>query len=297
MPCGENRKGMDMEKEKLEISEQEKDELIEQLNKIFSIVRMLKEKEVAGFCLNSSGKRCYEFWGKDKPCENCTSYKTLSDHKDRLKFEYLNGVPYQILSKYVKVDGKDSVIEILKELDSVSVDPTDARLLSTQLFKMNDSIYRDALTGTLNRTYYEDNKNTKLLNAGTAFIDVDNFKEINDTWGHTVGDRVLQQIGSILLANVREKDAVIRYGGDEFVIVILNITKDALIKKLEDIKDEVVETGLTSDLKISVSCGGVIFKEMTVAETAEQADKLMYEAKKEKNTVIVKVLNGVSDDE
>ena len=93
--------------------------------------------------------------------------------------------------------------------------------------KILEQANRDALTGVYNRHYFMQIITRELARArryqhsvGFLMIDINRFKEINDLFGHQVGDRVLQKIGTLLLNNVRESDIVVRYGGDEFLIVL-----------------------------------------------------------------------------
>lgn len=268
-------------------TEKQSEDVLKELQNIFTVARILKEKEVAGEC-HHEGQPCYAFWGKSEPCENCTSYKTLKDKKDRLKYEYIDGKPYQILSEYVTVDGTPSVMEMLKEINNVTMSPEDAKTLATRLLDINSELYRDALTGVLNRAYFEDNKNTHILNAGIAFIDIDNFKMVNDKLGHRMGDTVLRILGEILIKNTRDTDRVIRYGGDEFVLILPSITKDRFEERLETIRKQLEDVNMFEDIKFSLSIGGFICKEMSLQNAAEIADTLMYEAKKEKNKVVIK---------
>ena len=79
---------------------------------------------------------------------------------------------------------------------------------------------------------------THLIQA-MGVIDVDNFKHINDNYGHDVGDIILQSIAQSVLSSVRKTDAVIRYGGDEFIIIFFGIPADIFEKKLERIRHTV----------------------------------------------------------
>lgn len=272
-------------------TQKEADDLVEQLSKAFSVVRILKDREVAGFQkINSNGLtcRCFEFWGKHKACENCISYKVLHDRSDRVKFEYLDGKAYQVISEYINVDGTDCVLEILKEFDKVTMDAEDARILSKKLFHLNSALYLEPLTGCRNRMYYEDYKDTPLLDAGVAFLDVDYFKSVNDLYGHMFGDEVLKGIVQVFLDNTRDTDAVIRYGGDEFLIVIPNIDTEVFEKKLEKILTEVNSLGfyMNPDYHASISIGALVCKEKKLYEATDAADKLMFQAKKKKNCIV-----------
>ena len=123
-------------------------------------------------------------------------------------------------------------------------------------------------------------------------IDVDNFKYINDNYGHDVGDIVLQSIAQTVLSCVRKTDAVIRYGGDEFVIIFFGIPQEIFEKKLERIRYSV--DGLIIDghpeLHMSVSIGGA-YGSGTAKKLFKVADNMMYQSKKQKNQVTICFLN------
>ena len=134
---------------------------------------------------------------------------------------------------------------------------------------------------------------TKQLNGINAMImlDVDCFKSINDTFGHSVGDMILQSISKIACANMRSIDAVIRWGGDEFVLVFQGITKRILEEKLENIRKAVENISVDEQpqLKTSVSMGCVYANHATAF--FEEADKALYEAKAKRNCYVVKYIN------
>jgi len=103
---------------------------------------------------------------------------------------------------------------------------------------LSNQLELDMATGTINK--YSLLETLKRLSTGTedlvvALIDFDNFKAINDTYGHVVGDRVLSIFGSAALANTRRQDIVGRFGGEEFMLVFSGATTDLLIKALQRI--------------------------------------------------------------
>lgn len=153
-------------------------------------------------------------------------------------------------------------------------------------------IYIDPLTEVNNRSYLNLIKpRLKSINGPVAIlmIDIDNFKEINDTFGHMVGDRVLKKLAKTLRKNVKITDEVIRYGGEEFLVIAyrcdLEESKklgERLRKKIENLKFKDF-----SKLKITVSIGISIYEpKKELLETIKEADEAMYQAKKQgKNRV------------
>ena len=97
-------------------------------------------------------------------------------------------------------------------------------------------LYHDVLTGTYNRRYYEDIASRIVGPAGIALIDVDDFKICNDTYGHYAGDMALETAANAIRSCIRNADLLIRYGGDEFLLVLPGIPSDILQAKLEQIR-------------------------------------------------------------
>ena len=160
---------------------------------------------------------------------------------------------------------------------------------STVQFHMQQHLrllYIDPLTRVYNRRYYDEHFQDVNNIQAMVVIDVDNFKQINDTYGHDVGDIVLQNIAQTILSCVRKTDAVIRYGGDEFVIIFFSIPADIFKKKLERIRYSVSILIIDThpELRISVSVGGVYGKD-TTKRLFKVADNMMYQSKKDKNKV------------
>ena len=93
-------------------------------------------------------------------------------------------------------------------------------------------LYTDPLTGVYNRRYYDEHFVNQQDIENMVVIDIDNFKSINDSYGHYVGDCVIQKIAKTIVSCVRKIDTVIRYGGDEFIIIFCCIPSDLFKKRL-----------------------------------------------------------------
>ncbi len=133
------------------------------------------------------------------------------------------------------------------------------------------------------------------LPFGLAFADIDNFKTVNDRYGHQAGDKVLFTIAQIMKKNLRKSDYVFRYGGEEFIILINGTNMKDFYSVLEKIRKEVESLHIKSGQKsisITISIGGVLVKTkkfIPLSELIKIADQLMYKAKKEgKNRIMVK---------
>jgi diguanylate cyclase (GGDEF)-like protein len=150
-------------------------------------------------------------------------------------------------------------------------------------------IYLDELTGSYNRRYlyYWINNEIKRANRYTMkfsllLFDIDNFRDINNNFGHLEGDRVLMEFTEFLRKNIREVDHVVRYGGDEFIVLVPNATAQGTNLLAQRLLSLLNETEVANH-KIHCSIGFSLYPQdgETVEELFNQADNLMYQAKKE----------------
>lgn len=166
---------------------------------------------------------------------------------------------------------------------------------------LQQSAFRDGLTGLYNRKFLEEH--TKKLipqatrdkfNIGVLLLDMDHFKAVNDEYGHDIGDKVLKELARILNETVRESDLIIRYGGEEFIVLLVNIKseEDALIvanKIRTKVSENEIDVYAGSKLRKTVSIGLSMFPEdsSSLESVIKQADIALYEAKsKGRNKVI-----------
>lgn len=278
------------------MTQQESEVMIRELSKVFDVVRLLDEEtletgnikdvtDAEGFPC-----KCYSFWKKGDNCKNCTSRDAFRKKNEQLKLEYLDSNIYQVISKYVEIDGKPYVMELINQMNADAVMDEDGRNeLIKQLSGYNRELYTDALTGIYNRRYYEERIRNSNMSAGVAMIDLDDFKIYNDTFGHDAGDLALTTVVGIIKDNVRRTDMLIRMGGDEFLLVMPDIGEQAFADKLNQIQEKVHSSKVPgySQLRISVSIGGVLSGSgNTVEQAIRKADQFMYQAKTCKNMVV-----------
>ena len=278
------------------MTRQESEVMIKELSKVFDVVRLLDEEtletgnikditDAEGFPC-----KCYSFWKKGDNCKNCTSRDAFRKKNEQLKLEYLDANIYQVISKYVEIDGKPYVMELINQMNADAVMDEDGRNERIkQLSGYNRELYTDALTGIYNRRYYEERIRNSNMSAGVAMIDLDDFKIYNDTFGHDAGDLVLTTVVGIIKDNVRRTDMLIRMGGDEFLLVMPDIGEQAFADKLNQIQEKVHSSKVPgySQLRISVSIGGVLSGlGNTVEQAIRKADQFMYQAKTCKNMVV-----------
>ena len=278
------------------MTRQESEVMIKELSKVFDVVRLLDEEtletgnikdvtDAEGFPC-----KCYSFWKKGDNCKNCTSRDAFRKKNEQLKLEYLDSNIYQVISKYVEIDGKPYVMELINQMNADAVMDEDGRNeLIKQLSGYNRELYTDALTGIYNRRYYEERIRNSNMSAGVAMIDLDDFKIYNDTFGHDAGDLVLTTVVGIIKDNVRRTDMLIRMGGDEFLLVMPDIGEQAFADKLNQIQGKIHSSKVPgySQLRLSVSIGGVLSGSGSTVERAiRKADQFMYQAKTCKNMVV-----------
>ena len=263
---------------------------IDVLRKTFDFVRLLKADGPHGVsgCVENPCQ-CFSFWKVDEPCENCISLKTFIDKKPRTKLEFMGTDIYQVFSKYVQVDGEPYVMELIKKLDEDSLlGVQDREKIMNKLSKYHKAMYTDALTGASNRRYFEDKLKKSHVPAGVAMIDLDDFKVYNDTCGHDAGDMVLVTVVDVIRRCIRKSDVLVRYGGDEFLLVMPDIQEDDFAHKLRKIKRNIHAATVPgySNIRLSASVGGVFSDGDSLDEAVSKADKLMYQAKTKKDTVV-----------
>ena len=278
------------------MTQQESEVMIKELSKVFDVVRLLDEEtletgnikditDAEGFPC-----KCYSFWKKGANCKNCTSRDAFRKKNEQLKLEYLDSNIYQVISKYVEIDGKPYVMELINQMNADAVMDEDGRNeLIKQLSGYNRELYTDALTGIYNRRYYEERIRNSNMSAGVAMIDLDDFKIYNDTFGHDAGDLALTTVVGIIKDNVRRTDMLIRMGGDEFLLVMPDIGEQAFADKLNQIQGKIHSSKVPgySQLRLSVSIGGVLSGSgSTVEKAIRKADQFMYQAKTCKNMVV-----------
>ncbi len=279
----------------VKITRQQAEEEAKMLEKVFDVVRFLEgdffeqmqdDPRIGvkiGMC------QCYDFWKKNKPCENCTSMKAYAEKKQKTKLEFLDADVFLVISRYLEIDDEACVMELVKHLENDTLIDTDGRdKLVGKLKGYQDKLYIDPVTGVYNRRYFEDEIRNMQNSAGVTMIDLDDFKLYNDIYGHDMGDQVLCIVADVIKNCIRKTDKLIRYGGDEFLLILSDMVRGTLRGKLLQIQEAIENATIPncSRLKLTASIGGVISEDGQIDEAIAKADQLMYKAKDHKAQVI-----------
>lgn len=279
----------------IKITRQQAEEEAKMLEKVFDVVRFLEgdffEQMQDNPCIGVKiGMcQCYDFWKKNKPCENCISMKAYAEKKQKTKLEFLDADVFLVISRYLEIDDEACVMELVKHLDNDTLIDTDGRdKLVGKLQGYQNKLYIDPVTGVYNRRYFEDEIRNMQNSAGVAMIDLDDFKLYNDIYGHDMGDQVLCIVADVIKNCIRKTDKLIRYGGDEFLLILSDMVRGTLRGKLFQIQEAIENATIPNcpRLKLTASIGGVISEDGKIDEAIAKADQLMYKAKDHKAQVI-----------
>jgi diguanylate cyclase (GGDEF)-like protein len=162
--------------------------------------------------------------------------------------------------------------------------------------KLHHLAITDELTGTYNRNHLNIVFRQLLEKAVVSdeifallIVDLDYFKNINDTFGHAKGDDVLQNVAQVLSGSINTYDTLVRWGGEEFVIIVDDMDKKGMISYCEKINKKIEENNYEVDLPVTASIGATLFqKQDTQDSMISRADKALYQAKgKGRNSYII----------
>jgi diguanylate cyclase (GGDEF)-like protein len=156
--------------------------------------------------------------------------------------------------------------------------------------KLRSFMVRDGLTGLLNHSAVKEQLNREVAQAkrrqaplAFAMVDIDHFKQVNDTYGHPVGDRVIKSLSRLLKQRLREADTVGRYGGEEFAVILSNTDGEMAERVLDDIRKDFSQLRHQADGRefyVTFSCGVADVSDFSdPAKLCNAADKALYKAK------------------
>ena len=244
---------------------------LRRLQGIFDVVRLVDPEHRKVLALDSDGiltekpGNCHMVWNKDTRCENCISAKAYARKTILNKIEFKDEKAYFVISKYIEVGGRGCMLELV------------TRLLLDRCNGMERSAFVDPLTGAYTRRYFDKFLAGGEMHGGVAMIDVNQFKSVNDSFGHLVGDEALQTVAAAMQSCLRQTDILIRYGGDEFLLLMPQNCPDGVESVIRRVQNAVQAARVPShpELRLSVSIGGVC-NVQPLTEAIRQADARMY---------------------
>jgi diguanylate cyclase (GGDEF)-like protein/PAS domain S-box-containing protein len=226
--------------------------------------------------------------------ENCPAVRAMKEQRlveEEVYLKHKDGYRIPVLTRISPMkDGNGKVTGAVEIFN----DNSNKISAFKQIEKLEQLAFIDALTGVGNRRYTEIKINTKLeeMNRyswanqfGLLFIDIDHFKEVNDTFGHDNGDKVLKVVSKTLMNNLREEDFVGRWGGEEFIIMIASMDNKALYNIADKLRGLIEHSHITlpdKHITVTVSIGATVAKrEDDLDSVVKRADNLMYQSKNE----------------
>lgn len=243
-----------------------------------------------------TGIRCFDYWGKNKVCDNCISIRAFRDNKTYIKMEYNEDNIYMVTAIPIELSDRRLVMELLKNAtDSLILDSDRDRYseMYAMIDNMNNIAMKDSLTGIYNRRYMSEKLPIELANAVIAehslsviMTDIDFFKNVNDTYGHLAGDSVLRQFAQLLAKSLsRDTDWVARYGGEEFIICLPHAGHKRATEIAElmrkNLENYIMDCG-ENKLQITASFGVSTMtaeSSLSMEQLIGLADNKLYEAK------------------
>lgn len=275
---------------------------VEQYKQVFTSVFMLDEGSV------SSGESAqirremqtdHRFTDKliDTVIEVCRA--ALAGKAVLSKLVFSDTEIYQITARYITADGKPYIIGMVKSIDlsdSLVLDGENHSGFAGKLASYHENMYKDILTNVYNRRYYEEQLKSNRMSAGVAVIDLDGFDLYNSTYGHDTGDLVLAAVAETIEDCISPDDTLIRYGGDEFLLIIPDANDEAFTGILENIRERVKTANVPnySWIHITASIGGLISDGEALGNSVLAAENLILRAKNRKDIVLTDKSNESS---
>lgn len=261
------------------------------LQSVFDTVRLIDPTTYEVLDLDEAGvlrhskQHCAAFWNNEGVCANCTSARAYAQKSTLNKLEFTSTDMYFVVSKYLNLNGTPCVLELLSRLDEGRwIDANGTRLLLDRNHDGNMDLFLDPVTDTYSRRYYETYRAHLEGMESIAIIDANRFKQVNDSFGHPAGDAVLREIARSIKNCIRKTDILIRYGGDEFLLLFPKMSEEILERKMQEISAAVENIRIADypELRLSISIGGVTGVH-PITEAIRQADLHMYAQKQAYN--------------
>ena len=243
------------------------------------------------------GKRCRDKIlnhitanGVELCTDHCPLAATMHDGKRReaeVFLHHADGHRVPVLVRASPIYGDKG--EVIGAVETFS-DNTSQLLARRKNEQLQKTVFIDTLTGIGNRRHIEMRLQSELMMYressdpfGLLFVDIDHFKLVNDTYGHKMGDKVIRMVANTLRHNLRAIDAIGRWGGEEFLILLNNINRDDLETVANKLHFLITQSRLDNhqiSLSVTVSLGAtLVTKEDTTETIIDRVDKLMYKSK------------------
>ncbi len=254
-----------------------------------------KDEMINTFCFDNKLNHVDEK-GKKLCLDGCPLVESIKTNQVIEDFVYLHHKNGHRVRVHVRVIPYEENGETIGAIE-VFTDVTERNLLLEELIIQKKLSLLDPLTGLFNRRFLHEEFPT-LAQAisedeklGILFIDVDDFKLINDKHGHLIGDEVLKNISKTIQYNLKGNDFVIRYGGDEILVLLRNADQDNVefvAEKLRILVKNSVSRGIKQGLKTTISVGATIHdRKESLLQAINRADHAMYLAKSQGNNQVV----------
>ncbi len=288
----------------MRLTTEEARRILHTMNAVFDVVRFVDPIDRVVLVPMDDGwekvekEPCHCVWNQCNRCANCVSIRSYHERKRMTKYEFIDENVYSVVARPVTildVDAKtfDCCLEMVCEItDEILFDALGKGELIEKIIESEKRVYTDSLTGVYNRRFYDErafcHRQGFDIGECVTFImaDFKAFKQINDNYGHEAGDRTLSRAAAAMKGCVRPTDAVIRMGGDEFLIVLADCGEDAALDLIARIEAAFAAPLMRPDGKPLVCnfgiCATTQFSEAKVFidHMLSLADKSMYEDKR-----------------
>lgn len=249
----------------------------------------------------ATGEICHSIWGRCERCENCTSLRALQNMQNAYKLEMINGKTFWITSRFVWMDQKAMILELVQDVtDTLILDSDQKDQIGRLINNYNGMLITDSLTEVYNRRFLDEDfapslqccqEENTIVNM--AFLDMDDFKKINDVYGHRAGDQVLKDVAGFWKLHFDSREPgkerlVIRYGGDELIIIACGISEEEFAQQLEQYGQEmrkvsyVDDFSFTFDFSYGYASSAHIENQWMWEDLLKMADQDMYQKKEKK---------------
>lgn len=261
---------------------------------IFDVVRLVDPVRTTVLrlrdgCVAEEPYTCFSVWNKECRCKNCTSLQAANGDCRRTKYEFIHNDVFYVVSQPLTLvlaqEERRVVLEIVSHVsDQLLVEKENGRTVAERLEELQSKLYRDELTRAFNRRYLNEfsflhhGAEYTPMRVGLILLDLRQFKKVNDTRGHLAGDQVLEEVASVLRSHVRAHNSVIRFGGDEFVVILTDCDESVVQRKVEDLRAALLPV-LPADFGYAYT-NQFLAEQSFLMAMLEQADRRMYEEKR-----------------